>query len=306
MRKADRQKGLETDDSPILRAGSLELRLSPSIGGSISAFERIGEDGRRTPLLRGCNSRSQNVLEAANFPLVPFVNRIRGGRFDFRGREVVLAPNMAGDPSPLHGQGWLSPWTVESERELRFEHEPGEWPWAYEARQLFELDEAGLTVRLTCRNLSAEPMPCGLGQHPYFHCGPGTRIDTEVTHAWTIDENVLPGEKVPAVGSFDLTNRLACGQDLDHGFAGWGGSARLTDPDWPVEIEISSPDAHFFQLYSPKSGGLFVAEPVTHANAALNEPEEQWSELGLRVLEPGEAMSLTMRIHVRPAQPNSR
>ena len=47
----------------------------------------------------------------ASFPLVPFVNRIRGGRFTFRGREVRLAPNMAGDPSPLHGQGWLNPWT---------------------------------------------------------------------------------------------------------------------------------------------------------------------------------------------------
>ena len=53
--------------------------------------------------------RSENVLDAASFPLVPYVNRIRGGRFTFRGREVRLAPNMAGDPSPLHGQGWLNP-----------------------------------------------------------------------------------------------------------------------------------------------------------------------------------------------------
>jgi aldose 1-epimerase len=63
---------------------------------------------------------------------------------------------------------------------------------------------------------------------------------------------------------------------------------------------MSSPDASFFQLYSPESGGLFVAEPVTHANAAMNEPEESWAELGLRVLEPGESMSLTMRVDVIP------
>jgi aldose 1-epimerase len=30
---------------------------------------------------------------------------------------------------------------------------------------------------------------------------------------------------------------------------------------------MSSPDADFFQLYSPPSGELFVIEPVTHANA---------------------------------------
>src|SRR5205814_5067343 len=203
-------------------------------------------------------------------------------------------------PSPLHGQGWLNAWTVEraDERQavLNFGHEPGEWPWAYEARQEFALDEDGLTVTLRCRNAGDEPMPCGLGQHPYFPCGPETRLDTRVTDTWTIDDKVLPVEKVPAQGRFDLRNRLVCGQGLDHGFGGWGGEARMSDPDWLYTLRLISGDAHFFQLYSPPGGGIFVAEPVTHANAALNAPEVQWAGLGLRVLDPGEAMSLTMRV----------
>ena len=183
-------------------------------------------------------------LEAASFPLVPFVNRIRSGVFTFRGREVRLEPNMAGDPSPLHGQGWLSPWRVESAGEtgalLSFDHQPGEWPWEYQAEQQFALDEAGLSLILTCRNISEEPMPCGLGQHPYFNCSDATRIDTKVTHAWTIDEHVLPVAKVPANGRFDLRDRAVCGQGLDHGFGGWGGSTRMTDPAWPFDLELSS------------------------------------------------------------------
>jgi aldose 1-epimerase len=284
-----------------LRAGKLRLELSPSNGGAISAFEWFG-DGSATGILRECNSPLQNVLEASCFPLVPYVNRIRGGRFTFRGREVRLAPNMAGDPSPLHGQGWLNAWRVDEAAEARallsFRHEAGEWPWDYCATQSFNLDAGGLSIRLMCHNLSDEPMPCGLGQHPYFPCGPETRIDTEVTHVWTIDEHVLPIEKVPATGRFDLKERSVCGQDLDHGFGGWGGVASLSDPGWPYELRMSSPDARFFQLYSPAGGGIFVAEPVTHANAALNAPEEQWPELGMRVLEPGEAMSLDMRLAV--------
>jgi aldose 1-epimerase len=258
-----------------LSAGALELRLSPSIGGSISSFEWI-DGAARVPVLRKCNSCHQNVLEAASFPLVPYVNRIRGGHFTFRGRDVTLAPNMAGDPSPLHGQGWLAPWQVESagptEALLSFHHKPGEWPWEYRAEQHFALDEHGLSLRLACRNLSDEPMPCGLGQHPYFPCGGETRIDTQVTEVWTIDAQVLPVDKIPATGRFDLADRLVCGQDLDHGFGGWGGRARLTDPGWPFDLELKSPDARFFQLYSPATGGIFVAEPVTHANAALNAP----------------------------------
>jgi aldose 1-epimerase len=96
----------------MLAAGALELEVSPSIGGSISSFEWIG-DGRRVAILRKCHTGLQNVLDAASFPLVPFVNRVRGGRFAFRDREVRLAPNMPGDPSPLHGQGWLGEWQVE-------------------------------------------------------------------------------------------------------------------------------------------------------------------------------------------------
>ena len=287
-----------------LRAGSLELQLSPSIGGAIRDLHWNAEGARR-PLLRPCNSPQPSVLDMASFPLVPFVNRIRDGRFTFRGREVVLRPNMAGDVSPLHGQGWLGAWTVEAhsdrQAELRFVHEPGEWPWRYEALQLFALDQGGLSVRLLCRNLDDRPMPCGLGQHPYFPCGPHTRLDTEVEVAWEIDEHVLPIGEVPAEGRFDLRDRAVCGQELDHGFGGWGGSARMSDPAWPATLTLSSPQARFFQLYSPPSGGIFVAEPVTHANAALNEPEERWAELGLEVLEPGGEMALDMRLEVTPA-----
>ena len=294
----------------MLSAGAFELGLSPSIGGSISSFDWIGDSGH-VAVLRKCNSCLENVLQAASFPLVPYVNRIRGGRFNFRGREVTIEPNMPGDPSPLHGQGWLSPWRVEnadpSEALLSFHHRPGEWPWEFLAEQRFVLDERGLSLRLTCRNLSREPMPCGLGQHPYFNCGPATRIDTEVTHAWAIDEHVLPVDKVAAEGRFDLADRAVCGQDLDHGFGGWGGRARMSDPEWPFDLEMSSPDALFFQLYSPvdaaASGGIFVAEPVTHANAALNAAEEEWADLGMRVLQPGEAMGLEMRLDVLAKSP---
>lgn len=246
-----------------------------------------------------------NILDAASFPLVPYVNRIRGGRFSFRGREVAISPNLPNDPSPLHGDGWLAAWQVETASEaaadLVYRHPGGEWPWPYEARHRLALDAAGLSLDLACRNLSDEPMPCGLGQHPYFRCTAHTRLETGVTHAWTIDEKVLPVEKVPAEGRYDLANRPICGQNLDNGFAGWNGRARITDPELPFAIEITSPDAAFFQVYSPAAGGFFVAEPVTHANAALNEPEEKWGELGLRVLEPGEEMTLRVRIAVTPS-----
>lgn len=288
-----------------LARGPLRLRLAPGRGGGIASFDCCAVSSGKIPIFRPLDEAENSPVALASFPLVPFVNRVRDGTFDFRGRRVTLARNMPPDPSPLHGQGWLAAWEVasvgEDGAELVYRHAPGEWPWAYVAQQIFALDERGLRVDLSCTNRSGEPMPCGLGQHPYFPCSPGTRLDTAVESVWTIDEKVLPVERVAAEGRYDLRDRLICGQGLDHGFGGWGGRATIADPALPFRIEMSSPDARFFQLYSPASGGLFVAEPVTHANAALNAPEDEWPELGLRVLEPGETMSLTMRVDVIPS-----
>jgi len=293
---------MASDSLLSLTSGPLSLRLAPARGGGIASFKCCAVSIGEIDIFRSLEGDDPRPVALACFPLVPFVNRIRNGAFTFRGRRVTLARNMLADPSPLHGQGWLAAWEVERRgkdgAELVYRHPAGEWPWSYEARQTFALDGHGLSLDLSCTNRSDEPMPCGLGQHPYFLCTPETRLDTGVETAWTIDEQVLPVEQVPAAGRFDLRDSLVCGQDLDHGFGGWAGRAVITDPARPFRIEMSSPDARFFQLYSPGEGGIFVAEPVTHANAALNEPEEDWERLGLRVLEPGESMSLTMRVEV--------
>src|SRR5438552_1041368 len=125
---------MNTETVLTLTAGKTRLSLSPSIGGAICGFE-WAEKGESRSILRKCHTPLEKVLDAASFPLVPYVNRIRGGTFQFRGRDIRLAPNMAGDPSPLHGQAWLNPWKTEEVDERRavltFYHNAGEWPWAY-------------------------------------------------------------------------------------------------------------------------------------------------------------------------------
>ena len=119
---------------------------------------------------------------------------------------------------------------------------------------------------------------------------------TRVTEVWTIDDSVLPVDRVPATGHYDLRHRLICGQGLDNGYAGWSGEATIRTPELPFVTRMTSNDAHFFQVYSPVRGGLFAAEPVGHANAALNQPEAEWRDLGIRVLEPGERLAINVRI----------
>jgi aldose 1-epimerase len=285
-----------------LSAGDLVLELAPEVGGAIARFGLDLAEGYR-PLMRPAPAGLHDALDAACFPLVPFVNRVRDGRFSFAGRQVRLSPNMPPQKHPLHGQGWRHPWAVagaqEREADLVYRHAPGEWPWAYEARQRFELDADGLSVRLSVRNLADGPMPAGLGLHPYIPCDEATVLDTRVEIAWSVDEEVMPVLAVPARGRYDLSRRRICGQDLDNGFGGWSGDAEIRWAERDLELSIRSAEAAFFQVYSPASGGLFVAEPVTHRNAALNLPESQWTTAGLRVLDPGAEFAMSARFEVR-------
>jgi aldose 1-epimerase len=278
-----------------LTAGDLTLDLAPEIGGSIARFRK----GERE-LMRPAPPGARDAGDMACFPLVPFSNRVRGGQFECDGRVVTLSPNLPGDKSPLHGQGWRNAWEVEksdsSGATLSFLHESGEWPWRYEAWQEFALDEARLTVTLSCRNLSPQRMPCGLAMHPYFTCDGQTRIETGVTDVWLIDQDVLPTELVPASGKFLPSNGPVCGRGLDHGYEGWSGEALI---DWGHGAKLRmTAEAPRFQLYAPVSGGLFVAEPVENANAALNLPQEEWQAAGLALLAQGEERSLTVRFSV--------
>jgi aldose 1-epimerase len=279
-----------------LRAGELSLTLAPEIGGSIARYDLL-RAGQATPLMRPAPEGFTEAVQGACFPLVPYSNRIRDGVFTFGDREVRLRPNMPPQPHPLHGFGWRGPWRVVAQADasatLAFDWPGGEWPWAFSARQTVTLDDAGLAITLTVENGSDETMPAGLGLHPFYPCPPGTVLDTVVTEVFPVDAELYPTGREPAVSRYDLRNRMISGAGLDNGYGGWSGQAKIR---WPNGLGLAiRSDERWFQVYAPTDQPVLAAEPVTHANGALNAPEAEQAALGLRFLAPGETFELTAR-----------
>lgn len=287
----------------LLHADRLRVRIAPDVGGSIAAFT-FQHDEHVYPVLRCVNGLLQTPLEAGCFPLVPYCNRIRDGHFIYEGRDIILAAHMTGARHALHGHGWLASWQIleatNVQAHLSYHHAPDSWPWAYEARQSFTLDEGGLSVRLECRNLSADPMPCGLGLHPYFPVTENSLLDVKLAAVWLVDEEILPTYKAALDAHTDPSSGPIMGRGLDNGYEGWDGSARILDPQWPFDLEMEAQGAEYFQIYAPENLPILVAEPVSHANAALNAPQNSWPALGVKLLAQGEAHMLGWRLHVRP------
>jgi aldose 1-epimerase len=174
------------DDSGllVLQRDGARLALAPSRGGAVHEFKWRERDVLRpTPAGAG-----DDPLDTSCFPMVPYVNRVAHGRFEFAGRQIRLERNWDKDPHPLHGQGWRGSWEVVSHSDtralLRFEGGANEWPWRYRSEQQFELQPDGLTIGLAVENLSEAPMPAMLGLHPYFADAEHARIEAELPRVW--------------------------------------------------------------------------------------------------------------------------
>lgn len=274
-----------------LTAGGWRAALRPEIGGSIAALEYDG-----VPVLRTMGTDADHPLQAACFPLVPYCNRIAEGRFMFAGRSVEIAPNLSPQRHPLHGTGWLRPWRVvrrDAASALLEEDFPGgaDWPWPYRAHQHVALDETGLTVRLMVENRAADPAPMGLGLHPYFRRSPECVVTFSAARMLGNDSQFLPDGRDHAPDTLApwSDGALLPATLVDHCFAGWAGSATISDDRGSITLRgFGAPHCH---VYAPPGGAELCIEPVSHTPDALNR-----APAAMTVLPSGAAAGIAMRI----------
>ncbi len=291
----------------VLRDGVRRVVIAPAIGGSLAAFYDATPDGP----VHWMRPASRVALDAgdplllASFPLLPYCNRIRDGRFRFEGRDWQLPMGEGALRHALHGHAWRQPWHVSAQDsssvELGFVYEPSEaagtaaepaWPFRYSATQRIALrPDGGLELRIGVRNLDSRAMPFGFGHHPYYPRASDTQLRTHVAAIWRSDGELLPVEHGadPAVDALTLGVRVDA-LALDNNFTGWGREAVI---DWPGERRRLTMRAEApldcFVLYSPAGESFFCAEPVSNTTDWINldVPAEA---RGGGVLAPGESV----------------
>jgi aldose 1-epimerase len=286
-----------------IESGSTWVEVTPPGGGCVAAYATEAGGSRLNWLRRAPPAAvaARDPLGMGCFPLVPFSNRIRDGRFRAGRHAVSLSRNAPGQPHAIHGHGWQRPWQV-AERDtaslrLAYRHAPDDWPFAYEAWQRFSLDGPRLAIEVGLRNTGEEPMPAGIGLHPYFERTDGLRLTAPVTGVWHADAEVLPTEHAaPPPRHMDLCKGPRVDDlVLDHCFTGWSRRAVL---DWPergaqLAIEAEAP-LDFVIVYAPRDRSCLCVEPVSHMIDAFNFADKGVPATGARTLAPGESLSATV------------
>lgn len=277
-----------------LLAGDAQAGILPDVGAGLTG---LSVDGR--PVLRPWSGRSADgPFALAMNLLLPFSNRIDRG-FDFAGQHHDLAPNLPGEPFPIHGDAFQRPWRVvrSSGAAATLALDGGAFgPWRYSAEVRFVLTGQSLSAELALTNRGGATLPFGLGFHPWFPRLPGTLLRFDATAVWEEDGRHLRRsdrpEPLPEALSFARPAALPAGW-INAGFAGWDGRADIIQPAPAQGCRITARDLDTLLVYSPDAAAdFFCAEPVSHPVDAHNLAGMP----GLRPLRPGEAMSAALRI----------
>jgi aldose 1-epimerase len=287
-----------------LGQGHLALELCPHLGGSIANF-RWRRAGSWIDLLRPTSRESiakADIEAVACFPLTPFSNRLRKGRFHFRDRDIVMPLNTSG-PHVEHGHGWQRPWQVAMSATdraiLRLTHVADAWPFPYVMELRFQLSDAGLDIELVTRNTGDGPMPYGFGLHPYFPSTPRCTLTASVSGFWETDEEVMPTRLTQPPAELDPARGLPVAKrSMDNAFTGWRGRAVIDWPEHQARLTMTAtPALGVLVVYVPPGEGYFCAEPVSNTTDAMNMVHAR-DDTGLVVLAPGASISARVTFRV--------
>ncbi|MEO7262318.1 MAG: aldose 1-epimerase family protein [Jatrophihabitantaceae bacterium] len=237
--------------------------------------------------------------------LAPWPNRIRDGRWTWRGRHYQLPITEPATGSALHGLVHDVLWQPDSVQAhavtLSVPIAPSAgYPFPLRVSVTWSLSADGLRCQLGAVNTGAEPAPFGVATHPFFRL-PNARVDDchllLPAGQWLeTDANLLPVALRPTSGTeLDFTEPRSLREvRMDTAFT-------AVSPDFEATSRVvlssrgsalviwAEPDFTWWQVYTsdyfePGSGRLrrsLAVEAMTCAPDAFN------SGLDLIVLEPG-------------------
>lgn len=243
--------------------------------------------------------------------LFPFPNRIRGGKYTWRGREYALEGiHQDGQGNAIHGLVIDRPWRV---TEHAGETATGQfqlsvdapdrralWPADFVIEVRYELREASLRCDVRVVNPDTAPLPFGFGTHPYVRIPlvAGSQrgeclIQAPASEEWELVNCLPTGKRLAVSGKKDLREGQELeGLKLDDVFTGLRAQADEIETivmDSGAGLQVRQVfDAAFRELvvYTPPHGRSVCLEPYTCVTDAIHLTA-RGIDAGWRELAPG-------------------
>jgi aldose 1-epimerase len=198
----------------ILEGGGERADIWPAQG--FNCFRWTAHDGELDVLYADPQFLEGSSPTRTGIPvLFPFPNRIRAGRFSWNGKDYQLPLNDPAKKNAIHGFACRRPWHVvdrgadEASAWITGEFQGWRdapecralWPADYRLRLTYRLGPRRLRLEAVVDNPDQQPLPFGLGYHPYFLVeGKACSVSVPAESYWELEE-CLPSGKVQPVDS---------------------------------------------------------------------------------------------------------
>jgi aldose 1-epimerase len=256
----------------------------------------------------------------AGQPLIPWPNRLAGGRYDFAGKTCQLPLTEPAKNNAIHGFARWMTWAVEERASDRAVlgltmYPRSGYPFLLRVDVEYRVTPDGVRVVTTARNAGDTALPYGCGFHPYLSAGAPLIDDCTLelpADSWvSVDERQIPTGTRPVEGTpCDFRRGRVFGSDhLDTAFTGLSRDAdglarvRLISPDRSRAVTVWLDGTYrYVMIYSgdtladvARRRRALAVEPMTCAPNAFQSGD------GLTVLPPGAQSVSVWGIEVRRA-----
>jgi aldose 1-epimerase len=272
-----------------------EVLVAPSMGNNAYSMKVNGHQIYWSPFATLAEWKAKPTMIGNPF-LAPWANRIDGDSYWANGRRYLLNAELKnirkdGNGKPIHGLlTYASDWKVTAVEadaraarvtsRLEYWRDPdrmAQFPFAHNIEMTYRLSNGVLEVETVLENLSKEPMPVGIGYHPYYQLTDSPRDQWKV-HVPARDHVVLSQVLVPTgeVKPLALADPVSlAGNKLDDVFTnlvrGADGLAVFWVQGVKQKVEFAfGPNYPVSVVYAPPGRGFICFEPMTGVTNMFN------------------------------------
>ncbi len=210
------------------------------MGGGIRSYRVGGDDALSGyPVDRKADAGRGQVL-------MPWPNRIRGGKYSFGGRSEQLPLSEPARGNASHGLVRWALWDLADQRDdqltVTYSLLPQSgWDWMLDLSITYRLTPTGLEVETGATNVGPDEAPFGYGAHPYLTAGEERVDDLTLTlpaaTMLEVDEQLIPISRTPVGDEFDFRTPRAIGAtQFDHAFT----DISAEDARWAVTVRTAA------------------------------------------------------------------
>lgn len=274
----------------------ISCSIYQNLGASIQELTFQG-----VSIIKGFKKVEDYKNEHTSSILCPFPGRIEHGKYQHLNTNYHLDPNENNRNNAIHGKvaheffECLEYRSDIRQAVLLFSYQPEKldkgYPFFYQIDVEYIICSDSIQFKIRMENKDRNPIPFGLGWHPYFVC---SDIQNSVLEFNSNKEILCDTEMIPnGEKEINISDPFKI-RDLhfDTCYTLENKNVSLKTDSYAVDMEVLNAENQFIQIFTPHSRDCIALEPMTCAPDAFNNKK------GLMFLQPGDSYTYSIRLQL--------